>query len=280
MVDKGEIIDQCVWGRYGANNILLSTATEEYKAAVKNTEVASKSALWADVKLGDTVVLQNNIRGIWLGRMHPLLNGSDYGNEKTVIGNDAIGGEQKMVHVIHVVENVKKSYKNKTEELHLIASPKLSSIEPTDTPLTQAQAEVLANNLLNSSHVDITTAGYKTFLMLSFGKAKIKLNKIDVVINNIDELTTLCDYVFVDVANNRFGNVSSSRYNSCYASLFDGASLAKNELRALYSQTSDYYHRNSWSQQSLKFTFQPGKYFHIEIDAVTAAGNNFKVNIR
>ena len=279
MVDKGEIIDQCVWGRYGANNILLSTATEEYKAAVKNTEVASKSALWADVKLGDTVVLQNNIRGIWLGRMHPLLNGSDYGNEKTVIGNDAIGGEQKMVHVIHVVENVKKSYKNKTEELHLIASPKLSSIEPTDTPLTQAQAEVLANNLLNSSHVDITTAGYKTFLMLSFGKAKIKLNKIDVVINNIDELTTLCGYVFVDVANNRFGKVSSSRYNSC-ASLFDGASLAKNELRALYSQTSDYYHRNNWSQQSLEFTFQPGKYFHIEIDAVTAAGNNFKVNIR
>lgn len=284
MVDKGEIIDQCVWGRYGANNILLSTATDEYKDAVKNTEVAGKSALWSEVKPGDTVVLQNTVRGVWLGRMHPLLKSDDYSSDRdTVLGKNQLDPEPKMLHVIHVTDGVKKSYKNTTEELHLIASPKLSSIEPTDAPLTPAQAEVLANTLLTSKDVDITTAGYKTVLMLSFGKPKFVLKRVDVVVNSIDEMKEMCGYrmddLFVDVSDNRFGKVRCDYNNRCYAEFYDGASFDINELRKLYTYASDRYSRG-WSTQGAEFSFHSGKYFKIEVDAVTAAGNNIKTNIR
>lgn len=285
MIDKGEIIDQCVWGRLGANNILISTSTDEYKDAVKNTEVASKSALWSDVKLGDTVVLQNNLRGVWLGRMHPLLLNSEY-YSTTSIGKDMLGDEPKMVHVIHVTDGIKKSYRNNTEELHLITSPKLSSIEHIDTPLTNGQAEIIANNLITKKEVDLNHSGYKTVLMLSFGKPKFTLNKIAVVVNSIDELKTSCNYhtdsLYVDASDNRFGKVKIDGYNKCSADLHDGDALTKSELRRLYTADTGYYryHNRGWSSQNVEFNFVAGKYFKIEIDATTAAGNNFKTFIR
>ena len=58
IIDKGEIISSCIWGREGSTNMLLPVDSKEYQAAAVNTERLGKKASMRDVKLGDHVTLR------------------------------------------------------------------------------------------------------------------------------------------------------------------------------------------------------------------------------
>ena len=80
-IDQGEILESCVWARDGKYNVLLPTNSEEYKVAVKNTELTKQSVRVTDVKIGNIVNLKNGMRDMtYLGKYQKLcgLNG-DYG---------------------------------------------------------------------------------------------------------------------------------------------------------------------------------------------------------
>jgi hypothetical protein len=77
LLDDGEIIAECVWGRDGNRNILLPTNSEPYKnSVVLRTKVAAVIPL-KEVTVGDEVELITGEKGIYLGSLLPLqLEGS------------------------------------------------------------------------------------------------------------------------------------------------------------------------------------------------------------
>lgn len=163
-VEQGEFLDQCVWARHGANNVLLSTATEEYKEAIENTRVAALKSSWKDVKLGNRVVLQNNTRGIWLGKMHHVSMG--YNNQHdNALGENELDTSTRSVHLILTDESLSNRW---TKTLYMIATPKLSFVEDASTVLTEAEAELQANALLQDPEVYISKSGYRDPIAVSF----------------------------------------------------------------------------------------------------------------
>lgn len=258
--DKGEYTDQCVWGRCGANNILLSINSEEYIKATENTVVAKQSASWNDVKLGDTVVLQNNQRGVYLGRQFALLNnGLGYNTAAgSNIGNNELVSSSKSLYVIYKSSDDNAS---KKQELHLISSPKLSSIIKCDAELTKFEAEALANKLVHSKSADINIPGYRTIVALSFNKLKStddynftlvpeNITSEQNVINRVKSRYNNTDHIFVNIDSNTVGLIYStnSHYynnntNTFSIMLYSKSHLNQNELRGYFirERINNYY---------------------------------------
>lgn len=199
MIDRGEINDQCVWARIGANNVLLSTNTDEYEKAIANTKVASLTANWKDVKVGNGVVLQNNLRGVWLGRMHYLERSYNH-NGVSLVGNHELVAGDKSLHVILVEETPTNGSKIFDNQLHLIANPKLAEIDASSA-MTDAQAEIFANEMIGDPRCQIVVGGYKSIVALSVGK--ININE-DVAVSfknleinskaDLESMTSTCYY--------------------------------------------------------------------------------------
>lgn len=172
MIDRGEINDRCVWARFGGNNVLLSTSTEEYQKAIANTEVAGLTANWKDAKVGNGVILQNNLRGVWLGKMHLLERSSQHAVNST-IGNNELVPSDKSYHAIFVDEAPPNCSQYYHSQLHLIANPKLASIDASSS-MTDAQAEIMANELVSDQKCHVNINGYKSVMALSASKINIE----------------------------------------------------------------------------------------------------------
>lgn len=167
-LEKGEILDQCVWAREGGQNLLLTTVSEEYIEAVKMTEIAASSASWKDVKLGYNITLQNGIKGRYLGRMHTVQEKyRDDGKEH----DSLIEVPGKLMHVI-LCPTTQHSYPaGVCREMHFIANPKLSRIEPMDE-ITVAEAEKEANEALRDPKCYIVKGGYRDVLIAASNPIK------------------------------------------------------------------------------------------------------------
>lgn len=287
MIDRGEINDQCVWGRQGANNILLSTATDEYKKAVNNTQVFNASASWVDVKLGDTVTLQNTITGVWLGRQYPIY--SDRWGKEAALGPNEINHDTKMMHVIYVEGGASSSYQEQTDALHLISNPKLSSIQASKSPLTRSQAELLANQYLTSNLTELVSTSTKTLLAMSFGKAKFTLDKVPLLVSNTVELAEMvhydCDNVYITLKDGNFGLVKKVNHWGKNAHgydiiLYDIVSLANNELRTRYVYRNDRY-CCGYQPDHIEYNFNSiDNFCNLQLTATTAEGNIIQHMIR
>jgi hypothetical protein len=290
MIDRGEIMDQCVWARSGQSNVLLSTETPEYKDAVENTVVANLKTDWKDAKPGNTVLLQNNVKGVWLGRMHQLVRKSTYDQPGTV-GHDEIGSSDKSMHVIFI-DNVKPLYGSHTSELHLITNPKLAAILDT-TEMTEAAAELLANERLQDSTCSTVQNGYADVLALTFGSTKpgknyqFELTKISV--DSADELSKILanrrsSYAtFINIDTGLYKLHERHTYNSApiVAAQYDQQSFLANELRAvchLYSSSGYYRTASSYQQLTRDFVWSPDiTYMNLNIKLTTRNGNVINV---
>jgi hypothetical protein len=112
-IENGTILEQCVWGRNGVDNVLLSVTSQAYKDAVEATRVKGTKASWKDVKVGNLVLLQNSRKLRWLGKMAPI-------HYRT-----SILLAEKKYHIF-----------SDGESIELFATPKLSEIldQETKTP--------------------------------------------------------------------------------------------------------------------------------------------------
>lgn len=290
MIDRGEINDQCVWGRDGSNNILISVNTDEYKAAVENTKVAGLTAEWKNAKPGNTVLLQNNIRGIWLGRMHPLFNNRD--REQAAIGNNELVPSDKSLHVILVNEPVKHS--ECTRQLMLVSSPKLAAIEDT-TSITEAEAEKQTNDLLGDRRCYVVTNTYKSVIALTFGSVqpgKTSLHTVNIDVTEDEIRSAVSDYnrrrrhIYVVDSNGDFGLISRrydrSNANALGIMVFCQNSLTKGELRAVNtSATKSGYWGNSgvsWSQKVVDHKWDANtQYLNLMLTLSTKSGNQLQI---
>jgi hypothetical protein len=155
-LEKGEILDQCVWAREGGQNLLLTTSSEEYIEAVRMTQISASTASWKDVKIGNRVVLQNGLEGQYLGRMHAIRESSR--SKESEIQNN-IEPSTSPYHVILKPTTDRTWPAGAARELHFIASPKLSGV--TDrTEITVAEAETVANDAIADPTCVVEYSGY------------------------------------------------------------------------------------------------------------------------
>lgn len=68
-ITEGLIQDKCVWARDNDKTemILVPTSSSLYQEAVKGTELIDAKVSMSNVNIGDTVLLQNNLQGRYLG---------------------------------------------------------------------------------------------------------------------------------------------------------------------------------------------------------------------
>ena len=288
MIDRGEIADTCVWARSGQQNVLLSTATEAYKLAVKNTEVAAMTASWQDVKTGNTVLLQNNVTGVWLGRMFGVSINSGYSRGENQVKN-RVTVTDKSLHVIYV--NDPEGQKHK---LMLLSSPKLAAITNTATQ-TDAAAELLANQLLVDTSCTVETTGYRGYIALTVGSPKLgetaKLSLKPMQINTEEILKTHTSYgrdnpsVYIKIDDHLvhvYGGNYFRNNNEFIGSAFSMPLFEQHQLVPVGSMVRDrYYSTGVWNQTTYEYTFDPEDVFYAAVVTInTRVGNTIEAYVR
>lgn len=137
IIDKGEIISSCIWGREGSTNMLLPVDSKEYQAAAVNTERLGKKASMRDVKLGDHVTFKKGNKGRYLGKFfkYTLSIGNEYDESKTINRSSA------------------KAYVFITEKKELIISNtvQVSEINKSES-ITEKDAEILVNQIIDNEN--------------------------------------------------------------------------------------------------------------------------------
>ena len=77
-ITEGLIQQKCVWAREDSQSVmeLIPVSSSDYIEAVENTELIESKVDLANVEIGDTVLLQNKLRGTYLG-VHSLYAAMD-----------------------------------------------------------------------------------------------------------------------------------------------------------------------------------------------------------
>jgi hypothetical protein len=76
VLDNGEIMCECVWGRDNDVNVLLPTNSLPYEEAMSNTERLTTHVHVSKLRLGDHVTLKNGMSGRYLGKLTEMLGDS------------------------------------------------------------------------------------------------------------------------------------------------------------------------------------------------------------
>lgn len=127
-MEKGEIQEQLIWGRLGAENVLVPVDSDAYRAAQENTARVAKKVKPSEVKLGDKVIMQNGDEGIFYGYYYMIY--SSYGWQKV---KQTLGDKKRFL--------IKVTSGGWKDQWSAIGSPKVSEVIPGDGTMTQESAE-------------------------------------------------------------------------------------------------------------------------------------------
>ena len=158
-IETGEILEECIWGRLGSENILIPVSSELYKNATVNTVRANRKVGLKDITPGDYVILQNGEEGVYLGSHFCF---EDHGVRTQGSSDTKTGWYPKRRFFMAQVED------GKITRIDIKASLKPSEASDGDLgKLTAEKAEALINDYINNSERrQIRTAGY------SYGSVK------------------------------------------------------------------------------------------------------------
>lgn len=130
VIDGGMILNECMWARLGGENVLVPTDSDLYQTTKQNSERQTKSVKPSSVKVGNHIVLQNGVEGIYLGKLYQVSriyrgDSSDLGvaeKPKHVIYNDNGGSP-----VVYDYASLKVAEIAKDEELSTKEAEKLAN---------------------------------------------------------------------------------------------------------------------------------------------------------
>ena len=139
-ITKGTIKEECVWAfdkSNGSKPVLLPVNSEIYVSSVASTAIhEAKKLSMKDVVLGDVITLKNGYRGTYLGKQYLVCaDNGKHGNSTQMI----LKAVQK-----HVIKTVDEKVWIK-DALVVFSTPNIIKIEKADKPLTEIQAEKIAN---------------------------------------------------------------------------------------------------------------------------------------
>lgn len=139
VIDKGEILSDCVWARLKGDNVLVPVDSELYLAAQENSARLTKNVPLREVSIGDHITLLNGTKGRYLGKMFHLHH--PYDGDCLLLEWE---WEDKASFVLLMeVEN--------KPEGHIITSKSLKvAVVDKKEEITAEAAELIVNNLQNS----------------------------------------------------------------------------------------------------------------------------------
>lgn len=151
-IQEGEILEDCIWARLGAENILVPVNSDVYRATVRNTERMSKSASLRDLNIGDSVVLANGDEGIYYGVYFI------YSYEKYRRGaGTRLTCTNKKRHVF-LMQTPGADGTSSHRFMRGVSSPKLAEVFAAENPMTHAEAERAVNQMIKEG-VSLDEAG-------------------------------------------------------------------------------------------------------------------------
>lgn len=149
-IEKGEILEECIWARLGAENILVPVDSDVYRATVRNTERMAKSASMKDINIGDHAVLQNGDEGTYYGAFY-IANTDRYSNYSHKL---IFSGKKRHVFLM---QRPGSDGNTSVRFFKAVASPKLSELFE-GTAMTHEEAEGEVNKLIQQG-VELNEAG-------------------------------------------------------------------------------------------------------------------------
>lgn len=72
IIEDGELVQECVWGRDGNKNILLPINSDPYKDSVTTKSAIDNAISLRNIKPGDKIKLITGEEGVYLGGLFPL----------------------------------------------------------------------------------------------------------------------------------------------------------------------------------------------------------------
>lgn len=124
VIERGEIQEQCIWGRQKGINILLPINCDEYQQAVNNTKRTSSILSIKDVKIGNSVILHDGRLVKYLGKFYSV--DMDYKNNHYGFYDQTLKISKTKTHFFQY-EHDNHIYKE--TEIFSLSQPKISSIE-------------------------------------------------------------------------------------------------------------------------------------------------------
>lgn len=137
---EGVCQEECVWGRDGANNVLLPVNSDPYKEAFATTEYRNKEAIsLRDVNFGDTVELKKTehfpgLSGIYLGAYHVYSLQTLYKSKQleNYSWNRKKGFDFVKAHKRYVIKNGDKYFGVSSCKIHKIHKTVETPVERSD----------------------------------------------------------------------------------------------------------------------------------------------------
>lgn len=192
LIENGEILRECIWGRDGNFNVLLPINSTPYEQAFSNTERQKTHVNIRKLSRGDHVVLKNGISGRYMGKLHSVNIETE--NHYTKMYNGSIdsycNNARKPIHYVQVAK-VETVGMLPTYTYMGYASPNVSRIEKSE-PMTEEQvndllyAEFVAGTLKTNDHdlvmlatdeIDISSALIPTELSDIITQSEIANNR-------------------------------------------------------------------------------------------------------
>lgn len=200
-IENGEILEQCMWARLKADNVLVPVSSEVYKTAQANTERLNKSASLAELNLGDHAVLLNAVEGTYLGAYF-------FGEH---------GIHRYNISEIKWSDKKKHLFLQKDGTIYVVASPKLSEIRPTDKPLTPEAAEQkVIDHIVKRKRFE--SAGYAQDPQMVSTVGGKKVMKVELISEEVPTAPFLTNhketFMLLVETPQAFGIVNSENFNS------------------------------------------------------------------
>lgn len=163
LVDDGEILCRCIWGRVGQKNILLTENSEPYREAIVNTDRRNTEVAVADLKLGQKYLLKVGFTGVYLGQQHVLAQDSDYYHK-----SGQMRGPSGQTHYVRIPSTTyafesKKAhffYDEENNKLMRVTNPKVSRLLDATT-ITEAEAEEKLNAIILERSAEVVDGNAK-----------------------------------------------------------------------------------------------------------------------
>jgi hypothetical protein len=165
LLENGEILRECVWGRDGNVNVLLPVNSSPYMQAVANTARNGTHVNVRTVQAGDHVILKNGKTGRYMGSLYGIewhIQTNGYRKPQTV----TLSRRDKKFHYIRTVENQVVMY-------HGYVSPNISSITTRDSLTKQQVNELVLADVL-SCHITFDDPGYFQAVIITNEPAEYK----------------------------------------------------------------------------------------------------------
>lgn len=172
-IEKGEILEPCVWGRLKNANVLLPEASQEYQDAIENTKRVGTKVTIKDVPIGSIVLLHDGREAEYLGKFYTILSESNVRKGKSV----QLSKTRK--HCFYM-DNDETSYYD-GPSMFTVGTPKISKIIKPGSK-TEADYEISINEQFSRNNIYVTSTEYGAIGIVSSKSQmdKLSLEKIDI----------------------------------------------------------------------------------------------------